>query len=81
MSCIMFLDVGVFRNMKKQFTTADVRAEFVKRIQGRRQAEVAREVGVKPQNLSTMIKGAPIHGKVLAWLGYRRVEGIYERVA
>lgn len=67
--------------MKKHFTTDDVRAELERRMRGRKQADVAREVGVKPQNLSIMVKGAPIHGKVLSWLGYRRIEGMFEKVA
>lgn len=67
--------------MDTQFTANDVRSELRKRLDGRTQAEVAREVGIKPQNLSVMASGGPIHGKLLAWLGYRRIEGIYERVA
>lgn len=67
--------------MKKQYTVDDVRAELYRRLQGQVQSRVAREIGVQPQNLSVMASGGPIHGKVLAWLGYRRIEGIYEKVA
>lgn len=63
-----------------QFTTEDVRAELARRIEGRSQADVAREIGIKPQNLSIMVAGAPITGKVLAWLGFRRIEGLYARL-
>jgi len=48
---------------------------------GHTQVEIARACGVSPQNVSAMVKGAPIVGKVLAWLGFRRVEGLYEKTA
>ena len=67
--------------MKKQYTSDDIRAALQKRLHGQIQARIARQIGVSPQNLSVMASGGPIHGKVLAWLGYRRVEGIYEKVA
>jgi hypothetical protein len=69
--------------MKKQphFTTNDVRRELAKRLVGRTAASVCREIGVKPQNLSPMLAGGPIYGKVLRWLGYRKIDDLYERVA
>ena len=68
--------------MKKQthFTTNDVRMELHRRLKGRTQASVCREIGVKPQNLSPMLAGGPIYGRVLEWLGYRKVDDLYERV-
>ena len=45
------------------------------------QAALAREIGVKPQNLSQMLRGAPINGRVLKWLGYEAVNGLYRPVA
>lgn len=64
---------------QEQFTTEDVRAEFRLRLEGKTQIEIAREIGIKPQNLSAMVAGAPINGKVLAWLGFRRIEGLFEK--
>jgi plasmid maintenance system antidote protein VapI len=62
--------------------------EFMTRIELRRkliaawvaegsQAKLARKIGVKPQNLSAMINGSPINGKVLVWLGYEAVNDLY----
>lgn len=67
--------------MKKHFNGDDVRTELTKRLAGRTQASVCREIGVKPQNLSPMLAGGPIYGKVLDWLGYRKIDDLYERVA
>jgi hypothetical protein len=68
--------------MRKQthFTRNDVRAELEKKFRGRTQVSVCREIGVKPQNLSPMLAGGPIYGKVLEWLGYRKVDDLYEKV-
>jgi hypothetical protein len=41
------------------------------------QAALAREIGVKPQNLSVMLQGASINGRVLTWLGYEAVNDLY----
>jgi tRNA threonylcarbamoyladenosine modification (KEOPS) complex Cgi121 subunit len=65
---------------QKRISADDVRGELIRRMAGRTQIEVAREIGIPPQNLSVMVKGAPIGGKVLSWLGYRRVVE-FERVA
>jgi hypothetical protein len=46
-----------------------------------RQVDLAREIGVKPQNLSVVLKGAPIGGKILDFLGYERVDGLFKRKA
>lgn len=67
--------------MAKRFYADDaVRAEFTKRLAGRTMTSAAQEIGVKLQNLSIMKQGAPISGKVLAWLKFRKVEGLYERI-
>lgn len=65
--------------MKKHYSSDDVRAELGKRLQGKTQAEVCREIGLKPQNLSVMVAGGPIYGMVLRWLGYRKVDDLYEK--
>lgn len=55
--------------------------ELRKRIARTSQAEVAREVGVKAPLVSNVAAGkiAPC-GKLLRWLGYRRVI-VYKKVA
>ena len=64
---------------KKYYTDGDVRNALVGCIFATSQASVSRASRVKPQNVSLMAQGAPIRGKLLAWLGYRQVKGIYER--
>ena len=56
-----------------------VRRAFDLKLAGRTQVEVAREIGIPPQNLSQMVRGAPVTGKVLSWLGFRRVKNLYEK--
>jgi hypothetical protein len=65
---------------KRYYADDAVRAELSKRLAGRTMTSVAKEAGVKVQHISVMNQGASITGKVLAWLGYRRVEGLYERI-
>ena len=51
-----------------------------KRVTERKsQSALAKEIGVKPQNLSVMVNGGNIHGKVLTFLGFERVDGLYRR--
>lgn len=63
----------------RYYTKDQIRAELNRRLAEKRQAEIARLCGVKQQNLSAMVQGATINGKVLRWLGFRRVEHLYER--
>ena len=65
---------------KRYYSAEDVRKAFTSALQGRSQASVCRELGLKAQNLSVMVKGGPINGRVLTWLGFRRVTDAYERV-
>ena len=44
------------------------------------QTELAKHLRVTRQNVSAMLNGAPLHGKVLEWLGFRRVKGLLERI-
>ena len=64
----------------KYYADDAVRAEFMKRLEGRTLTSAAKEAGVKVQHISVMRQGASITGKVLTWLGFRRVEGLYERI-
>ena len=64
---------------KRYYTSEDVRGALLDKLGTCTQADICRESGVKAQNISQMVKGAPIGGKVLTWLGYKRVNGIYER--
>lgn len=67
--------------MAKRYYAEDaVRAAFLKRLDGRTLTSAAKEAGVKVQHISVMRQGASITGKVLTWSGYRRVEGLYERI-
>lgn len=64
----------------KYFTDADVRRELLAALGNSTQAAFARKIGVMPNFLSMIIGGAPITGKVLAYLGYRKVQTrLYEK--
>lgn len=65
--------------MKKQYVTREELLEiFRKKIEGRKAADVAREIGCVPQNV-TNAKWGYLSPKILEWLGYAKVEGLYER--
>ena len=66
--------------MSKLYTAEDVRRTLNRELYTKSQTEIAREVGVKVQNVSVMAAGSPIIGKVLAWLGYERVT-MYRRLS
>ncbi len=63
----------------RYYTQEQVRAALRRQLEQKSQIQIARECGAKPQNVSVMVQGAPIGGKVLAWLGFKKVEGLYER--
>lgn len=65
--------------MSRYYTDKDVRAVLHRKLEDRTQADLAREVGMKFQNLSVMVKGGPINGKLLTWLGFRRADGLFEK--
>lgn len=65
--------------MAKHYTPEDVRRRLNTAVAIGTQADLSRKMGIAPQNLSTMVKGGPIHGKALAWLGFRKVT-LYERI-
>lgn len=55
--------------------------ELRRRLKTSSQAEVAREVGVKPPLVSNVAAGKTNPcGKLLKWLGYRRVI-VYKKIA
>ena len=60
-------------------TQDELRALLRKKLGSGTQAALARAIGVKPQNLSVQLQGLPIQGKVLAWLGYEAVNGLYQK--
>ena len=65
----------------RYYTADDVRTALSVVLASMTQADLARETGLKPQHISVMAKGAPITGKLLAWLGFERVDGLYSRTA
>ena len=64
---------------KKFYTDQDVRKELARQLTAFTQAELAQFTGIPRQNVSAMALGAPIRGKLLAWLGFKQVQGLYER--
>ena len=62
-----------------EFVTQDELREMLRErsLNKGSQASLAREIGVKPQNLSVMLRGSSIHGKVLKWLGYEAINDLY----
>lgn len=64
---------------KKYYTASEVRKEFMGFARMATQAEFARLIGINPAVISMIISGRAINGKVLAWLGFRRVT-MYERI-
>jgi hypothetical protein len=64
---------------KRYYTVEQIRAALKQKMNGKTQADVAAEIGVAPQQVSATLKGFAPATKVLTWLGYKRVEGLYER--
>lgn len=61
-------------------TESQLRKVLAKRLAGRTKKQVADEAGINPNALSMMLHSAPITGKLLSYLGYRRVQDrLYER--
>jgi len=61
-------------------TERDVRDELDIRLKTMTQADVARVTGIHTPNISNTVRGGPIPAKLLAWLGFKQVTGIYERL-
>ena len=64
----------------KYFSRAEVREALDRALRDRTMTSLAEEIGVPIQSISVMRQGAPINGKVLAWLGFERVDGIFRKV-
>ena len=75
----MFFSDSVVGMTGRFYTTQDIQKALGQRLKDRTQASVCRELKLKPQNLSVMVRGGPISGRVLEWLGYERVEGLYRK--
>jgi DNA transposition AAA+ family ATPase len=61
-------------------TEDKLRQELRSKVKGSTQVRIAEEIGVGASALSMALGGAPVTGKILAWLGYRRVRTrLYER--
>ena len=59
------------------FTDEDLRQKLKEKINGRKQIDVAAEVGISSAFLSQVLHGDPVSGKILKWLGFRRGPKIY----
>lgn len=66
---------------KKLYTQEEMRAELRAKLRGRKQVDVAAEIGVSAARLSQVATGFPINGPILSWLGYVKAEALYRRVA
>lgn len=66
--------------MKRYYFANDVRQALEKALAVKKQREVAEAAGVPFQQVSLAHHGAPIPSKLAAWLGFRKVTDIYERI-
>jgi hypothetical protein len=64
---------------KNFYTEAEVRKAFETRCAGRTQGSIALSIGVKRQQVCAMLRGEAISKKAAAWVGFRPVNGLYER--
>jgi hypothetical protein len=63
------------------YVTQDHLRQMLKKALGnQKQVSLAREIGIPPQHLSLMLKGMPIGGKALKYLGYEKAEGLYRKL-
>jgi hypothetical protein len=65
---------------QRYYTEDEMRKRFDQLINGRTQHKVAAEIGIKRQQVNAMIRGEQLSAKVLAWMGYQKVQGVYEKV-
>lgn len=66
---------------KALYTQDELRAELRGKLRGRKQTEVAEEIGVKSSHLCQVAGGQPINGAILTWLGYEKCEPFYRRLS
>jgi hypothetical protein len=64
---------------KRYYTDVDVRGSLEAKLLKMKQAEIARVTDMNPQNLSTMVLGAPISARLAKWLGYEKATGLYRK--
>ena len=60
-------------------TDNQLRAILTRKLAKGTQVVLAKRIGIKPQNLSIVLKGAPVGTRIAAFLGYERVDGLYRR--
>lgn len=70
----------VFMSEKSLYTQEDLRAELRAKLRGRKQIDVAKEIGVNSNHLSQVCTGNPINGAILIWLGYEKCKPYYRRI-
>jgi hypothetical protein len=64
----------------RKFTEQQIRDDLSKRMKTMTQADVSRITGIFPPNISQMVRGAPLTARMMKWLGYREIRGIYEKL-
>ena len=60
--------------MARRYSEHHLRRILKKLIQSNTQSSVAEQIGVSSAFLSRAVNGGPLTGKVVIWLGFRRVE-------
>ena len=67
--------------MPKFYTAEQVHKALRRALQGKTQAELAKEAGISPNFLSNVLTGGyPPTGKIVAFLGFEKVrERLYRR--
>lgn len=66
---------------KRYYTEGHLRRILKFKCSGKTQIERAKEIGVTAPFLSQVLGGAPLTGKIVQWLGYRKTrERLFERL-
>jgi hypothetical protein len=58
----------------KHYTEQHLRGLLKQKLTGTLQASLAQEIGVSPAFLSKALSGEPLTGKIVSWLGFKRVK-------
>jgi transcriptional regulator with XRE-family HTH domain len=66
----------------KFITEAELLTQLKARLKGKTQAQLSKEIGIQPNWMSMILNGeAHITGKVLRFLGYRKVrQRLFEKI-
>ena len=65
----------------KLSTEEDLRNKLRALLRNKKTVELAAEIGISPNQISMYTNGAPLNGKVVAFLGYRKVKAkFFERL-